>query len=79
MKPREFIGDKVEYDEEGGQYIWGIQDDDTLQMVAMVRGWGAIQHLFDDQNDAANFQDEVGKFIADAINEKLERDEKRNS
>lgn len=73
MKPEDFIGDKAEYDKEG-QIIWGVTNGDELQMLLNVRGWGAIQHLFDNQNDAANFQDEVGQWFTDAINEKLERD-----
>lgn len=40
-------------------------------MIGEVRGWGAIQHLFTDQKQAADFQDAMGKFFADAINEKL--------
>ena len=42
-------------------------------MVAEVRGWGTLQYKFNTANEAAKFQDEVGKFIADAINEKIER------
>lgn len=41
-------------------------------MIAEVRGWGAIQNLFKTQKEAADFQDELGKFIADAINYKLD-------
>ena len=68
-----FIGDKVEYDQHGGQFIWGIHNGEEMQMLLSVRGWGAIQHLFDNQNDAAKFQDEMGEWIADAINEKLNK------
>lgn len=42
-------------------------------MVAEVRGWGTLQYKFNTANEAANFQNEVGKFIAEAINEKIER------
>jgi hypothetical protein len=72
MKPQDFIGDSVEYDKEG-QIIWGVTNGDELQMLLNVRGWGAIQHLFDSQDDAAKFQDEVGQWITDAINEKLNK------
>jgi hypothetical protein len=54
-----------------GQYIWGVDKQGGMQMVAQVRGWGAIQNLFKDQKEAAKFQDDLGQFIADAINEKL--------
>ena len=43
-------------------------------MVADVRGWGRLQNEFKTQEEAAKFQDEVGKFIADAIREKIQRD-----
>jgi hypothetical protein len=74
-----FIGDSVVYDQ-NGTYIWGIDKRNNPQMIAEVRGYGAIQNLFIDKKtgldvDAANnFQDEVGKFIAEAINEKLKRE-----
>lgn len=58
-----------------GQYLWSKQDaDGGSQMIGEVRGWGAIQQKFKTQDESAQFQDEVGKFIADAINEKIERD-----
>ena len=41
--------------------------------IASLRGWGAIQHMFKNVEDAKKFQDDLGKFVAEAINEKLER------
>jgi hypothetical protein len=75
-----FIGEEVYYDKYGGGYIWGKKKE-GLQMIAQVdelepdhdpvlsiRGWGAIQQY------AERFQDTMGQWIADAINEKLERE-----
>jgi hypothetical protein len=45
-------------------------------MLLNVRGWGAIQHLFKTQEEAMKYQDELGAWFADAINEKLERERK---
>lgn len=77
MKPQDFIGVKAEYDDEGTM-IWGINEKDELQHILDVRGWGAIQNLFDEPkgaaNDAMKFQDGLGEWIAEAINEKLERE-----
>jgi hypothetical protein len=86
-KIKAFIGE-AEYDQWGGGYIWGKTKKET-QMIAQIneipeedikvnevlsiRGWGAIQHMFKDVREAEEFQDELGKFISDAINEKLER------
>lgn len=68
-----FIG-TAKYDEHGGGQIWGVDPNGGLQMLADVRGWGAIQNLFkNDLKLAAEFQDNLGKFFADAINEKVER------
>ena len=71
---KKFIG-KAEYDKYGSGYIWGLRDNE-MQMLAdlQVRGWGAIQNMFDVGEDAEKFQDEIGNFIADAINEKIERE-----
>lgn len=66
----EFIG-KAQYDQEG-QLIWGNKSG-GLQMLCEVRGWGAIQHLFKSQEEAGKFQDYMGQFIAEAINEKIEK------
>lgn len=70
-----FLGLYVKYDREG-QYFWGIHSNEGHQMVAELRGWGAIQNLFKSNGkynieDAALFQDELGEWIADAINTKL--------
>lgn len=86
---KQFIGCSVIYDEWGGGYIWGKSKKDDLQMIAQVeevdkpsssnfpivsvRGWGAIQHLFKSDKEQREFQDELGQFIAEAINEKLNK------
>lgn len=78
MNVEDWIGDKVEYDEEfGGGYILGVKGD-NLQMIMDInlRGWGDIQHRFKTEEEALDFQDEVGRWIADAINEKLNTKEK---
>jgi hypothetical protein len=89
---KKFIG-HAQYDEWGGGYIWGFDKDMSAQMIGQiniptktevnevlsVRGWGAIQNMFPNITDAEQFQDELGKFIADAINEKIQRDENNNS
>ena len=73
MKINEWLKD-VYYDQHG-QYLWSKQDaDGGSQMIGEVRGWGALQNEFRTVEEAATFQDEVGKFIAEAINEKVQRD-----
>lgn len=69
-KITDFISGEVTYDRDG-QYFWI----DGSQMLAELRGWGRIQNMFpmseEGQLAAGVFQDEIGQFIADAINEKL--------
>jgi hypothetical protein len=62
------------YYDEFGTHIWNKDKEGDIQKVADIRGWGAIQNLFKTQKEAEEFQDKVGKFIADAINEKVQRD-----
>ena len=69
----------VEYDQYGGTYIWNKEKDDSVEMVATIRGWGALQNEFKTQEEAGKFQDEVGEFIAQAIREKVERDFKQQN
>lgn len=70
-----FIGNRVWFDNCG--YIWGESDKNGSQMIGEVRGWGAIQHLFKhkdgsiDEASAEAFQDELGAWIADAVDTKL--------
>lgn len=75
----EFIGVKCTYDKFGGQHLWGVDKTGGHQMIGEVRAWGAIQNLFKthkgiDFEKAGKFQDELGDWIAAAINEKLQRD-----
>lgn len=81
MKVKDFINGKVTYDKFGGQYFWINLPDGGSQMLAEMRGWGHIQNMFKrkegdfvDEEEAGKFQDMVGDWIAEAINEKMERE-----
>lgn len=77
MEITDLINGKVEYDKFGGQYFWIKKPEGGSQMLAEMRGWGYIQNMFPftefGQKQAANYQDEIGEFIAEAINELLKR------
>ena len=79
MKVTDFIGAKATYDERG-QTIWGVSKEGLYQKIGDVRGWGAIRNMFltpdglVNEDKASSFQDELGKWIVDAINEKLQRE-----
>lgn len=80
MKIEDLINGKVTYDKFGGQYFWINDPKGGSQMLAEMRGWGHIQNMFKDKKGninvdiAGKYQDEVGDWIAEAINEKLERE-----
>jgi hypothetical protein len=64
---KKWLGNNIIYDADG-QMIFSIQDNGHCQMIADIRGWGAIQNLFpEDMNKAGKFQDALGEFIAEAI------------
>lgn len=71
-----------DHTQEGEQMIAQLTDrpreigSDPKEAILTVRGWGAIQNLFRHPREAKEFQDELGKWIAEAINEKLERERK---
>lgn len=76
MEVKDFINGNVTYDREG-QYFWINTPEQGQQMLGELRGWGHIQNMFKDKKgnidaDAAGkFQDEVGEWVADAINKKM--------
>ena len=62
------------YYDEYGTHSWNKENSDgDSQIVADVRGWGRIQNELPDYDSACKFQDEVGKFIVEAIREKIAR------
>ena len=75
----EFLKGNVKYDK-FCQELYLVQENGDLQRIADLRAWEAIRYLFKRDNGSydtemsANFHDELGKFIADAVNEKLERE-----
>lgn len=81
MKLSHFLKGTLKYDEEG-QYIFHIQENGNQHILGEVRGWGAIQKFFklpDGQiatKKAEAFQDELGKWIVQALQEKLELESK---
>lgn len=56
----------VVYEEMGTMII-----DSNKELICDIRGWGRFQKMKKGEDE----QDSVGKFIADAINEKLLREE----
>ena len=80
MEIKDFIKGTVTYDKFGGQCFWVEEPNGGQKMLAEMRGWGRIQNMFRnkkgkiDEDAAAEYQDKLGDWIAEAINEKLERE-----
>lgn len=72
MTLKEYLKGTVKYDDYG-QFLWLVDEKESMNMLGEIRGWGHIQHLFKDTKEAAAFQDEIGKFVAEAINEKIKK------
>lgn len=79
---RDFIEGKVIYDKES-QYVLISTKNEGLKMLAQLRGWREILKFFTIKDEegsmikldkACEFQDQLGQFIADAINEKIARE-----
>lgn len=83
MKVTDFINGKVEYDVDG-QYFFVHSQKGRTYMIAELRGYGSLQNLFNKNGEIKGyeldyFHDEVGRWIADAINEKIQKEnENRN-
>ena len=82
VKITDFINGPVTYDKEG-QYFWVNNPKGGFQMLGELRGWGHIQNMKQfkllpqssiDMKAAGEFQDSIGEFVAQAINEKIQRD-----
>ena len=77
MEITDFINGKVTYDREG-QYFWINTPKNGIQMLGELRGWGHIQNMFlksgkIDIEESEKFQDSIGEFVAQAVNEKIAR------
>lgn len=77
MKPQiqDFINGKVTYDKEG-QYFFVNTPNGGVHLLGELRGWGHLFNMFVktnkmDLNEAYKFQDEIGEFIAGAINNRI--------
>ncbi len=66
-KIREYL-QGIEYDPENRT----LTADEGDNHVANIRGWSSIRKLFATDQEAGDFQDEMGKWIADAISRKLQ-------
>lgn len=79
MNITSLINGTVTYDNDG-QYFFVNEPSGNCLMILEMRGWGRIQNMFKDkkgdinEEEAGKFQDEVGTWIAEAINEKIKRE-----
>jgi hypothetical protein len=70
----DFIGSANYQGDDLGTYIWGNREDGTREIIAVVYGYQTEIEENEGIKQAEHFQDELGKFIAEAINEKIKRE-----
>ena len=77
MTTRQWLGENIFYDPDAVKIWTHVAEDGKhcIRQIADIRGWGELQHLFEDINEAHQFQDKVGEFIVEAIKEKLQREQ----
>ena len=72
----DFIGVASYQGDDLGTYIWANRPDGTREIIGVVYGYNTDTEKNEGKEVAELFQDELGKFIADAINEKIKRETK---
>ena len=73
----DFIG-KANYTGDLGTYIWGNNKAGKTELIAIIEGYREIQELCTAVSEANDFQDEMGRFIAEAINEKIHKESNKD-
>lgn len=76
MKVEEWLSG-LEYDS-AGMFITKHINGGPVKVLD-IRGWSTLVKSFDSEDKAALFQDAVGEFILQAINEKLENDKSKEN
>jgi len=72
----DFIGTANYQGDDLGTYIWANKPDGTRELILIVCGYQTKIEESEGIKQAELFQDELGKFIAEAINEKIKRETK---
>jgi DNA-directed RNA polymerase alpha subunit len=70
----DFIGIANYQGDDLGTYIWANRPDGTRDIVAVVYGYNIDTEKKEGKEVAEFFQDGLGNFIVEAINEKIKRD-----
>lgn len=70
----DFIGTANYQGDDLGTYLWGNKTDGSRELLAVVSGYNVDTEKNEGIEQAELFQNELGNFIAEAINEKIKRD-----
>jgi DNA-directed RNA polymerase alpha subunit len=70
----DFIGTANYQGDDLGTYMWGNKTDGSRELIAIINGYNLDTEKNEGIEQAELFQNELGKFIAEAINEKITRD-----
>ena len=72
----DFIGSANYQGDDLGTYLWANRPDGTREIIGVVYGYQTEIEETEGIKKAEDFQDELGNFIAEAINEKIKRETK---
>jgi hypothetical protein len=70
----DFIGTANYQGDDLGTYMWGNKTDGSRELIAIINGYNVDTEKNEGIEQAELFQNELGKFIEEAINEKIKRD-----
>lgn len=70
----DFIGTANYQGDDLGTYIWANRPDGTRDIIGVVYGYRTEIEENEGVKKAEDFQDELGNFIAQAINDKIKKD-----
>ena len=70
----DFIGTANYQGDDLGTYMWGNKTDGSRELIAIINGYNIDTEKNEGIEQAELFQNELGKFIEEAINEKITRD-----
>jgi len=72
----DFIGSANYQGDDLGTYIWANRPDGTRDIIGVVYGYRTEIEETEGIEQAEDFQDLLGNFIVEAINEKIKRETK---
>jgi DNA-directed RNA polymerase alpha subunit len=74
----DFIGTANYQGDDLGTYLWANRTDGSRELIAVIHGYNVDTEKNEGVEKAERFQNELGNFIAEAINQKITKDKSIN-